>query len=117
MLLMVVKTGGISFHNMALRVLIAVLLGLTLLLQYRLWVGEGSVAEAWSLRQAVENQQRQNLALRMRNQALEAEVQDLKQGMDAIEERARSELGMIREGETFYQIIDSRGEFMQASVR
>lgn len=117
MLRMVFRSGGISFHTMALRILIAVLLGLTLLLQYRLWVGEGSVAEAWRLRQAVEVQQEQNLALAMRNSALEAEVQDLKQGMNAIEERARSELGMIREGETFYQIIDSRNLFMQASHR
>lgn len=115
MLLMVFSTGGISFHTMALRVLIAMLLGLTLLLQYRLWVGEGSLAEAWRLRQAVEQQRETNMALAMRNGALEAEVQDLKQGMNAIEERARSELGMIREGETFYQIIDSRSNFMQAS--
>ena len=66
----------------------------------------GSVAEVWELRQAVERQRAENEALRERNLALEAEVADLKQGLAAIEERARTELGMIREGEVFYQIVE-----------
>lgn len=82
--------------------LIALLLGL----QYKLWVGEGSLAEIWSLHQAGEVQREENAGLKERNAALEAEVQDLKQGLDAIEERARSELGMIKDGETFYQIVE-----------
>lgn len=82
--------------------LIALLLGL----QYKLWVGEGSLAEIWSLHQAGELQREENARLKERNAALEAEVQDLKQGLDAIEERARSELGMIKDGETFYQIVE-----------
>lgn len=79
---------------------------LLLSLQYRLWVGDGSLAEVWDLYQQVEIQRDENQSLRERNQALEAEVQDLKQGLGAIEERAREELGMIKEGETFYQIIE-----------
>ncbi len=98
----------LSVHTVAMRILIVGLLVLMLLLQYRLWVGEGSVAEVWRLRQAVAMQVDENTQLQMRNSALEAEVNDLKRGMGAIEERARSELGMIREGETFYQIIDSQ---------
>lgn len=83
---------------------------LLLSLQYRLWVGDGSLAEVWDLYQQVEIQRDENQHLRERNQALEAEVQDLKQGLGAIEERAREELGMIKEGETFYQIIEPPAE-------
>lgn len=82
--------------------LIALLLGL----QYKLWVGEGSVAEIWSLYQAGKVQREENARLKERNAALEAEVQDLKQGLDAIEERARTELGMVKDGEVFYQIVE-----------
>lgn len=89
-----------------MRWLIWLLVVLLLLLQYRLWVGDGSLAEVWDLYQQVELQRAENGRLRERNQALEAEVKDLKQGLGAIEERAREELGMIRDGETFYQIIE-----------
>ncbi len=99
----------LSVHVIVMRLLIAGLLVLTILLQYRLWFGEGGFAEVWRLRQAVNSQQAENQRLLMRNSALEAEVKDLKQGMGAVEERARAELGMIREGETFYQIIDTHG--------
>ncbi|BAZ94435.1 septum formation initiator [Thiohalobacter thiocyanaticus] len=84
------------------------ILGLIFLgLQYKLWVGEGSLAEVWHLKGAVAEQGAENEELRERNRALDAEVQDLKQGLEAVEERARSELGMIRDGETFYQVIES----------
>ncbi len=89
-----------------MRWLVWLLIVLLVLLQYRLWVGDGSFAEVWDLYQQVEVQREKNQQLRERNQALEAEVQDLKQGLGAIEERAREELGMIKEGETFYQIIE-----------
>ncbi len=89
-----------------MRWLIWLLVVLLVLLQYRLWVGDGSLADVWGLYQQVETQKAENHELRERNQALEAEVQDLKQGLDAIEERAREELGMIRDDETFYQIIE-----------
>lgn len=62
--------------------------------------------EVWRLDRAAVVQMAENSQLRERNQALAAEVADLKQGVDAIEERARRELGMIKKGETFYQVID-----------
>ena len=87
-----------------MKILAAILLFLFLLLQYDLWVGEGSMATVHHLQQAVQSQQLENAKLKQRNAALGAEVQDLKQGLEAVEERARSELGMIREGETFIQV-------------
>lgn len=89
-----------------MRWLIALLVVLLIYLQYRLWVGDGSLAEVWRLRGAVAEQQAENARLQERNQALDAEVRDLKEGLEAVEERARSELGMIREGEVFYQIVE-----------
>lgn len=89
-----------------MRLLIIILLLLLAALQYGLWVGEGSLAEVWSLRQDIEQQRAENQRLHTRNQELEAEVRDLKQGLEAVEERARHELGMAREGETFYQIVE-----------
>ena len=89
-----------------MRVTIAILILLLLVLQFRLWLGDSSVHEVWRLQNAVEQQRQENQRLRERNQALEAEVNDLKQGVDAIEERARSELGMIKKDETFYQVIE-----------
>ena len=93
-----------------MRYLFLALLVLLLLLQFRLWVGEGSFAEVLNLRQDVEEQQAENTRLRERNEALDAEVKDLKQGLDAIEERAREELGMIKEDEVFYQIIEEEAK-------
>lgn len=90
-----------------MRVAVAVLLALFLLLQYDLWVGEGSLATVWRLQSAVEEQRRENAVLAERNRSLDAEVTDLKQGLDAVEERVRSELGMVREGETFYRIVEA----------
>ncbi len=89
-----------------MRWLVWLLVLLLVLLQYRLWVGDGSLAEVWDLYRRVEAQKQENQRLRERNQALEAEVQDLKQGLEAIEERAREELGMIKDGEIFYQVIE-----------
>lgn len=78
-------------------------------LQGRLWVGDGSLAEVNQLGKAVEKQERENKVIRERNDSLEAEVKDLKQGLGAVEERARSELGMIKKkNETFYQIIEEK---------
>ncbi|MGI9305627.1 MAG: cell division protein FtsB [Gammaproteobacteria bacterium] len=90
-----------------MRILTATLLVLLLSLQFKLWAGDGNVAEVWSLRQAMSKQERENTLLRERNLALEAEVADLKTGLDAVEERARKEMGMIKQGETFYQIVES----------
>jgi len=89
-----------------MKVLAGVLLFLLLLLQGQLWFGQGSLPDLWRLKRAVEAQQAENQGLEERNTSLAAEVQDLKSGLEAIEERARSELGMIRDGETFYQVTD-----------
>ena len=88
-----------------MRLLVIILTGLLLVLQVRLWTGEGSVADVWRISEAVEAQRAENATLQARNAALAAEVTDLKKGTAAIEERARSELGMIKEGETFFQVI------------
>jgi len=89
-----------------MRIWIAVLIGLFLVLQYDLWIGEGSLATVWRLQQSIEIQNTENKVLNKRNDALEAEVSDLKLGKDAIEERARSELGMIKEDETYIQVVE-----------
>lgn len=91
-----------------MRILIGILILLLLVLQYRLWVGEGSLAEVHVLRKEVVLQKAELETMQQRNNALRAEVKDLKKGLDAVEERARSELGMIRDSEEFYQIIDAR---------
>jgi len=89
-----------------MRVVLAILVVLLLLLQYRLWFGDGSLIEVDRLHKLLDEKRAENETLRIRNAALEADVKDLKQGKTAIEERARSELGMIKEGETFYQTVE-----------
>jgi cell division protein FtsB len=83
-------------------VLLAVLAGL----QYRLWVGDGSLAQVRELKQQIADQQGENQQLQERNRILEAEVMELKSGMETVEERARHELGMLKEGETLYQLAE-----------
>jgi cell division protein FtsB len=75
-------------------------------LQYRLWVEQGSLGEVTLLRREIAAQRAEIDKLRERNRALQAEVQDLKQGIEAIEERARGELGMVKPGETFLQLVE-----------
>lgn len=89
-----------------MKVLTLLVLILFLLLQYRLWIGNGSLTEVHHLNTAKIKLVEENDSLRERNQSLAAEVLDLKQGQEAIEERARSEMGMIKHDETFYQIIE-----------
>lgn len=79
-------------------------------LQFKLWVGNGSFAEVWRYSRAVKEQQQENARLEERNKTLDAEVLDLKQGLESIEERARSELGMIKQNETFFQVIEENHE-------
>ena len=83
---------------------------LLLLLQYRLWTGNGSLVEVSLLREKIEKIKLENEHLKERNLSLTAEVFNLKQGHEAIEEIARSEMGMVKDGETFYQIIDAAGQ-------
>jgi len=92
-----------SLRNFVITGLVLLLLAL----QYALWLGSGNLVETWHLRLAVEDQRQENTRLGERNRVLEAEVVDLNQGLDAVEERARRELGMIKKGETFYQVIES----------
>lgn len=89
-----------------MRWVVAVLLLLLGVLQYRLWVGDGSVAELHALRERIADTEGELARLQTRNNALAAEVQDLKTGLDAIEERARSQLGMIQSGEVFLQVVE-----------
>jgi cell division protein FtsB len=79
-----------------------------ILLQYRIWVSDNGVRQVEHLRQAVAAQQAEDTQLAERNRQLAAEVRDLKTGMDALEERARSDLGMIGRNETFYQVVPAR---------
>lgn len=88
-----------------MKLLIVVLSLLFIVLQIKLWAGSGSVRDIWRLNETVATQQRENSALNERNHALQAEVQDLKTGNAAVEERARAELGMIKSDETFYQVV------------
>jgi cell division protein FtsB len=81
------------------------LLAALLLLQYRIWLSGDGVREAWRLRSAVAAQQSRNAQLAERNRELGAEVHDLKQGYAALEERARSDLGMVAGNETFFQVV------------
>jgi len=84
--------------------LFLVLLALLGGLQYRLWVGNGSLAQATELRQQIADQEAENARLEERNRVLDAEVAELKKGMETVEERARQELGMVKNGETLYQL-------------
>lgn len=95
------KARGLQFKFL----LPLILLLLLLLLQYQLWFGEGNMHDASKLQQQAMAQQSENTQLTRRNQELAAQVRDLKQGQAAVEEQARSDLGMIRKGETFYQVV------------
>lgn len=89
-----------------MRWLTLVLAGLVVAVQYPLWAGKGGWFRVWEVDQQIASQREVNGRLKVRNVALDAEVRDLKQGLEAIEERARSELGMIRQDEIFFQLLD-----------
>lgn len=89
-----------------MRAVTLILVVLLLLLQYPLWLGKGSWLKVWDLNRQVEAQQQVNQQTKTRNALLDAEVRDLKQGTAAIEERARSELGMIKRDEVFFQVVE-----------
>lgn len=86
--------------------IVAILVILLAGLQYRLWVGEGSLAELARLKRGIQKQQVENDRLRERNRVLAIEVNELKSGLDSVEERARTEMGMIKKGETFYMVVE-----------
>jgi cell division protein FtsB len=99
-----------------MRIVAAVLIVLVLGLQYRLWASDGGMREVWRLRNEVASQQAENEKLKERNRTLVAEVQDLKQGKTAIEERARTDLGMIGNNESFYQVMSQSAAKDKATV-
>jgi cell division protein FtsB len=88
-------------------VLTLTLVALIVLIQYPLWLGKGSWFRVWEVDQQIRAQREANRQLQARNAALEAEVRDLKVGLEAVEERARSELGMIRQDEMFFQVLEA----------
>ncbi|MCW8828565.1 MAG: cell division protein FtsB [Gammaproteobacteria bacterium] len=89
-----------------MRWLTTLLFALLLVLQYQLWFGNGGLLRVWQMDARVKQQKQENSQLDERNKALEAEVRDLKQGLEALEERARSDLGMIKKDETFFQVVE-----------
>jgi cell division protein FtsB len=88
-----------------MRVLAVVLAALLVAIQYPLWLGKGGWVRVWEIDRQLAAQKGKNAELAARNAALDAEVRDLKEGLDAIEERARYELGMVRQDEIFFQIV------------
>ena len=94
-----------------MKILLAVLILLLIGLQYKLWFGDGSLSEVVQLSRELELQKQRLAELEARNRMLEAQVLDLQNGLDAFEEKARNDLGMIKKGETFIQLIpeDSSG--------
>ena len=91
-----------------MKILAAVLGALILLIQYPLWLGKGGWLRVWHMEGDVQTQKNNNGKLEVRNAGLAAEVRDLKQGTEAIEERARFELGMVRKDEVFFQIVEDK---------
>ena len=89
-----------------MQILMAALIAVLVFLQYLLWIAEDGVRQTYALRIAIQVQTEENAESNERNRALEADVKDLKNGLSAIEERARSEMGMIRRDETFYRILE-----------
>jgi cell division protein FtsB len=86
-----------------------ILVALIVLIQYPLWLGKGGWLRVSEVDRQLTGQKTKNARLEARNLALEAEVRDLKQGLEAIEERARYELGMIKSDEVFFQVVDRKG--------
>lgn len=92
-----------------LRWLALILIVLLVGLQIKLWVGDGGMRDLRSVRDRVAAQKAENAKLQQRNDALHADVEDLKHGQDAVEARARSQLGLIKPGEVFYQVVTPAG--------
>jgi cell division protein FtsB len=89
-----------------MKIIIAIIILLIIHFQYRIWIGDGSVAEIDAYQQRLDDLKKQAEEKRERNEALYAEVLDLRKGQEAIEERARDELGMIKEDETFFHVLE-----------
>jgi cell division protein FtsB len=90
---------------MTIRIMAGLLAVALMLLQYRIWASPDGMREVWRLEQAIDAQTAENTRLGTRNRTLAAEVRDLKEGRNAIEERARTDLGMVKANETFFQVV------------
>jgi cell division protein FtsB len=88
-----------------MKAILVALVALLLLLQYRLWLGQGGLLTIWHLKQEIAEQVVENQTLKQRNNILLADIEDLKNGNEAVEERARNDLGMVKSGEHFYQVV------------
>lgn len=95
-----------SLSSERMKILIGIIILLIVLLQYRLWFGDGSIAQIKVYQQRLDEVKKKVEEKKQRNEALNAEIMDLKKGQEAIEERAREELGMIKDDETFFQVIE-----------
>ncbi|MCX7216942.1 MAG: cell division protein FtsB [Burkholderiales bacterium] len=89
-----------------MRLILIVLTALLVMIQYPLWLGKGGWLRVWDLSRQLDTALEKEQELRQRNEKLAGEVQDLKEGTGAVEERARYELGMVKEGEIFVQVLD-----------
>lgn len=98
-----------------MKTILVMLLLVLLMLQVRLWAGAGGVAEIVQLENAIDAQNAENAELQARNDVLMEDVSDLRNGLDSIEERARNELGLIRQGETFYLMVDDEPKARDAA--
>ena len=101
----------------SVKIIAFVLLVLLIWLQYKIWLQDGGIPEVIQLQQEIEVVKTEVQRLQERNSSLDAEVKDLKKGLDAIEERARSEMGMIKEGEVYYQVIEPEKNKSSANTR
>ena len=90
-----------------MRLINALLLVLLVLLQFKLWFGDGGLRDKWQIEAGALEQQAENSSLLLRNKALASEVQDLKNGTEALEERARNELGLVEPDQEFFQVVES----------
>lgn len=97
-----------------MKIIIIFLLTLLIWLQYKVWLQDGGIPEVLQLEQEIEVVRSEVKTLKERNSSLNAEVKDLKKGLDAIEERARSEMGMLKEGEVYYQVIQPNKDLENA---
>ena len=97
-----------------MKIIIIFLLTLLIWLQYKVWLQDGGIPEVLQLEQEIEVVRSEVKILKERNSSLNAEVKDLKKGLDAIEERARSEMGMLKEGEIYYQVIQPKKDLENA---
>ncbi len=89
-----------------MKAIVLALVFLIALLQYEFWFAKGSVRTTLKLKQDIASQEKENQKFEARNVAIEADIKDLKKGNESIEEHARNDLGMIKDGETFYRVVD-----------